>query len=125
MALEKFRPYLICSKVIVYTDHAAIRHLMSKKETKARLMRWVLILQEFDLEVRDKKGLENTVDDHLSRLETDKEGKELAIQESFPDETLFAVQEAPWYADIVNYLTNKFVPADFDRNARDKMKRDA
>ena len=43
-ALEKFRPYLICSKVIVYTDHAAIRHLMSKKETKARLMRWVLIL---------------------------------------------------------------------------------
>ena len=90
-ALEKFRPYLIFSKVIVYTDHAAIQHLMGKREMKARLMRWVLILQEFDLKVKDKKGLDNTIADHLSRLEAEKGSNELAIRESFLDETLFAV----------------------------------
>ncbi|XP_019263252.1 PREDICTED: uncharacterized protein LOC109241000 [Nicotiana attenuata] len=68
-AFENFRAYLLGSKVIVYTDHVALRYLMVKKDAKPRLIRWVHLLQEFDFEVKDWKGTENQVADHLSRLE--------------------------------------------------------
>ncbi|CAN6585834.1 unnamed protein product [Malus baccata var. baccata] len=67
-ALEKFRSYLIGAKVIVYSDHSALKYLLSKKEAKPRLIRWVFLLQEFDLEILDKKERENVVADYLSRL---------------------------------------------------------
>jgi hypothetical protein len=85
-ALEKFRSYLIGSKVIIFIDHAALRYLFAKKDAKPRLIRWVLLLQEFELEIRDKKGSENVVADHLSRLLHEEEEDELPLNENFPDE---------------------------------------
>ncbi|GJT45219.1 DNA-directed DNA polymerase [Tanacetum coccineum] len=67
-ALEKFCSYLLGTKVIVYCDHAALKYLLAKKEAKPRLIRWILLLQEFNLEIRDKKGSKNLVADHLSRV---------------------------------------------------------
>ncbi|GJY15235.1 reverse transcriptase domain-containing protein [Tanacetum coccineum] len=58
-AFEKFRSYLIMNKSIVYTDHSALKYLFSKKDAKERLLRWVLLLQEFDFKVIDMKGAEN------------------------------------------------------------------
>ncbi|GJW46097.1 reverse transcriptase domain-containing protein [Tanacetum coccineum] len=43
-AFEKFRSYLIMNKSIVYTDHSALKYLFAKKDAKARLLRWVLLL---------------------------------------------------------------------------------
>ena len=67
-AFEKFRQYLIGTRVIVHTDHAAIKYLMQKKYAKPRLIRWILLLQEFDIEIKDKRGVDNGVADHLSRI---------------------------------------------------------
>ena len=68
-ACEQFKPYILGSHVIIHTDHAAIKYLMAKKETKPRLIRWVLLLHEFDMEIKDKKGCDNVIADHLSRVE--------------------------------------------------------
>jgi hypothetical protein len=68
-ACDKFRPYIVDSKVTIHTNHATIRYLMLKKDAKPRLIRWVLLLQEFDLHIVDRKGAKNPVADNLSRLE--------------------------------------------------------
>ena len=68
-AIDKFRSYLVGAKVIVYTDHAALKYLLTKKDAKPILIRWILLLQEFDLEIKDKKEVENSVADNLSRMQ--------------------------------------------------------
>ncbi|CAL2256521.1 unnamed protein product [Prunus armeniaca] len=123
-ALEKFRSYLVGSKVIVYSDHAALRFLLTKKDAKPRLIRWILLLQEFELEIRDKKGSENVVADHLSRLvdENHGDGQILPLNESFPDEKLFVIQDKePWYADFVNYLASSVIRDDLTFQERKKF----
>jgi hypothetical protein len=62
-ALDKFRSYLLGTKVVVFTDYAALRYTLKKKESKLRLIRWILLLQEFNLEIKDKNGVENHVAD--------------------------------------------------------------
>ncbi|XP_076891846.1 uncharacterized protein LOC143543396 [Bidens hawaiensis] len=109
-ALDKFRSYLWRSKV-VFSDHSAVKYLTEKKDAKPCLIRWILLHQEFDVEIRDKKGSENVVADHISRLVERKEEEDaLAINESFPDEQLFSVLTLPWYVDILNFLVAGTIP---------------
>ena len=114
-AFDKFRPYLIGNKVVVHTDHSAIKYLMTKKDAKPRLIRWVLLLQELDVEIKDKKGTENLVADHLSRLEGTRD--DVPVNDEFPDEKLLAIQEkkaVPWFEEFVNYSVAKVIPPEFN-----------
>ncbi|XP_056688625.1 uncharacterized protein [Spinacia oleracea] len=124
-ALDKFRTYLVGSKVIIHTDHAALKYLLAKKEAKPRLIRWILLLQEFDLEIRDKKGAENVVADHLSRLKF-QSSTDGAINDSFPDDHLFSVStQSPWYADFANYCVGGSHPPELTYQQRKRFYHDA
>ncbi|GJX55597.1 reverse transcriptase domain-containing protein [Tanacetum coccineum] len=104
---------VIIAKSIVYTDHSALKYLMNKQDAKPRLLRWVLLLQEFDITIRDKKGSENLVADHLSRLGNPHkdvlENKD--INENFPLETLGVISSGstPWFADFANFHAGNFI----------------
>ncbi|GJS85887.1 reverse transcriptase domain-containing protein [Tanacetum coccineum] len=112
-AFEKFRSYLILNKSVVYTDHSALKYLFAKKDSKARLLRWVLLLQEFNFNVIDTKGAKNLAADQLSRLENPYENvldpKE--VNEKFLLETLNMVTShgnlstyRPWFVAVnANY----------------------
>jgi hypothetical protein len=108
---------LLGSKVIIYSDHAALKYLFSKNDAKSRLIRWILLLQEFDIEIRDKKGSKNVVADHLSRITVDFTQAATPISESFPDEQLMHIAHTHslWFADIVNYLVNGQMPLHWGR----------
>ncbi|GJU33077.1 reverse transcriptase domain-containing protein, partial [Tanacetum coccineum] len=118
------------SKSIVYTDHSAIKYLFAKKDAKARLMRWILLLQEFDIEIRDKKGAENLAADHLSRLENPHQDKfeNKEINEAFPLETLGSIalkdDSTPWFADFANYHAGKFVIKGMTSQQKNKFFKD-
>ncbi|GJZ65950.1 reverse transcriptase domain-containing protein [Tanacetum coccineum] len=115
-AFEKFRSYLSLNKSIVYTDHSALKYIFAKKDSKARLLQWVLLLQEFKFKVIDTKGAENLAAYHLFRLENPYENmldpKE--INETFPLETLNMVtfrgdSSTPWFVNFANYHTRNFI----------------
>nr|GEZ59449.1 reverse transcriptase domain-containing protein [Tanacetum cinerariifolium] len=104
------------NKTTVHTDHSALKYLFAKNDAKERLLRWVLLLQEFDFDVLDTKEAENLAADHLSRLKNPYENvldpKE--INEKFPLETLSMVtfrgdSSAPWFADYANYRAGNFI----------------
>ncbi|GJX50210.1 reverse transcriptase domain-containing protein [Tanacetum coccineum] len=115
----------------MYTDHSALKYLFAKKDSKARLLRWVLLLQEFDFNIIDTKGAENLAADHLSRLENPYENvldpKE--VNEKFPLETLHMVtfrgdSSTPWFADYENYLTGKFIVKGMSSQQKNKFFKD-
>ena len=123
-ALDKFRSYLLGSKVVIFSDHAALKYLLKKQEAKPRLIRWILLLQEFDIEIRDKSGAENLVADHLSRIQAKEEA--IPIQETFPNEQLFKLHDrTPWFADLVNFLVANVLPNNLSKPQINKFKSEA
>nr|GFA31812.1 reverse transcriptase domain-containing protein [Tanacetum cinerariifolium] len=130
-AFEKFCSYLIMKKSIVYTDHSALKYLFAKKEAKARLLHWILLLQKFDIKVIDTKGAENYAADHLSRLENPYESvfdpKE--INKNFPLESLNKVAHkdpsTPWFADFANYYAGNFIIKGMTTQQKQKFFKDA
>ncbi|GKA58899.1 reverse transcriptase domain-containing protein [Tanacetum coccineum] len=105
-AFDKFRPYLILSKTVVYTDHSTLRHLFKKQDAKPRLIRWIMLLQEFDIEIKEKKGTENVAADHLSRIDNDEKSDDSEVDDYYPKETLMEIttKDIPWFVDFANYL---------------------
>jgi hypothetical protein len=110
-ACDKFRSYLIGSPIVVFSDHAALKYLLSKKDFKVRLVRWIFLLQEFDITIKDKKDIENVIADHVSRLTIDSTSNIIQINDYFPDEYLLSVATMPWFANIVNFLVLGHLPA--------------
>ena len=106
------------SFIVIFTDHSTLKYLLTKKDAKARLIRWVLLLQEFNLQIKDKKGVENIVANHPSRLTIDHDSYSPPINDEFPEESLLLVENAPWYAHIANYLATGEVPVEW--KAQDK-----
>ncbi|GKA28435.1 reverse transcriptase domain-containing protein [Tanacetum coccineum] len=130
-AFEKFQPYLVLSKTIVYTDHSALKYLLAKQDAKSRLLWWILLLQEFDVIIRDKKGAKNLAADHLSRLENPHQGdlKKKEINETFPLETLGMISfrgdsSTPWFADIANYHAGNFIVKGMSSQQKKKFFKD-
>ena len=117
-ALDKFRAYLVGSDIIIFTDHSALKYLLTKQNAEARLIRWVLLLQEFNLQIKDKKGVENVVADHLSRLTIAHNTHNPSINDEFLEESLLLVENTPWYAHIANYLATCELPADWKAQDR-------
>nr|GEZ39246.1 reverse transcriptase domain-containing protein [Tanacetum cinerariifolium] len=101
-AFEKFHSYLIMNRSIVYTDHSALKYLFSKKDAKARLLRWILLLQEFDFK---------------------------EINETFPLESLNKVAHkdpsTPWFADFANYYAGNFIIKGMTSQQKQKFFKDA
>ncbi|GJT99951.1 reverse transcriptase domain-containing protein [Tanacetum coccineum] len=130
-AFEKFRSYLVLFKTIVYTDHSALKYLFNKQDAKPRLIRWILLLQEFTIEIRDKKGAENLAADHLSRLENPYQGDRVGmeINDNFPHESLNMISlnpdnKPPWFADIANYLVGNVLVKGMSSQQKKKFFKD-
>ena len=122
-ACDKFRSYIVDSKVTVHTDHAAIKYLMEKKDAKPRPIRWVLLLKEFYLHTTNRKGVENLIANNLSRLENILDDPQ-PINDTFPDEQLAAINvsnNTPWYADYANYIVAKYLPPSFTYQQKEKF----
>ncbi|GJY42289.1 reverse transcriptase domain-containing protein [Tanacetum coccineum] len=130
-AFEKFRPYLVLSKTIVYTDHSTLKYLLAKQDAKPRFFWWILVLQEFDVIIRDKKGAKNLAADHLSRLENPHQDvlENKKIMKTFPLETLGMVtfrgdDSTPWFADFANYHAGNFVIKGMSSQQKNKFFKD-
>ena len=109
---------MVGSDIIIFTDHFALNYLLTKQDSKVRLIKWVLLLQEFNLQIKDKKGVENVVADHLSTLTIAHNTHSSPINDEFLEESLLVVERAPLYAHIANFLVTGEILVDW--KARDK-----
>ncbi|GJX86991.1 reverse transcriptase domain-containing protein [Tanacetum coccineum] len=111
-AFDKFRSYLVLSKTIVHTDHSALRHLFKKQDAKTLLIRWILLLLESDIKIKDRKGTKNVAADHLSRIENEETSDDSKVDDNFPGETLMEIntKDEPWFADFANYFASDIIP---------------
>ncbi|GKA08834.1 reverse transcriptase domain-containing protein [Tanacetum coccineum] len=115
-AFDKFRSYLVLSKTIIFIDHSVLKYLFAKQDAKPRLICWILLLQEFHIVIKNKKGAKNVAAYHLSRFENLhlEELRDDDNDDNFPDETLMNVSsteddEIPWFANFANYLVGKIL----------------
>lgn len=119
-AVNKFRHYITGYPVILYTDHSAIKNLANKPVTNGRITRWLILLQDFDITIRDRPGKENPVVDFLSRIP--KSMETAAVEDQFPDEHLFVVAvQTLWYVDVANYLEVGKLPKHLTPNERKQI----
>lgn len=126
-AFDELRSHVIISKVIVYTNYSALKYLLNKQDAKPRLIRWILLLQEFDIKIKNKKGTKNLAADHLPRLENNNVEKffEEDINDILLDEKLYSIDVSysniPWYADIANFLTAGILPKGMTHQQKKKF----
>ncbi|GKA20637.1 reverse transcriptase domain-containing protein [Tanacetum coccineum] len=122
-AFDKFRSYLILSKSIVHTDHSTLKHLFKKQDVKTSLIHWILVLQEFDIEIKDRKGTKNVAANHLSQIEKDESSDDSEVDDNFPGETLMEIntKNEPWFADFVNYLVADIIPKGMTYQQKNKL----
>ncbi|GKB70875.1 reverse transcriptase domain-containing protein [Tanacetum coccineum] len=122
-AFDKFRFYLILSKTINHTDHSALKHLFKKQDSKPRLIRWILLLQEFDIKIKDRKGTKNVAADHLSRIVNEEISDDSEVDDNFPGETLMEIntRDEPRFADFANYLVADIIPKGMTYQQKNKF----
>ncbi|GJU78236.1 reverse transcriptase domain-containing protein [Tanacetum coccineum] len=109
--------------MIVYTDHSALRRLFKKQDAKPHLICWILLLQEFNIEIKEKKGTKNVAADHLSWIENDKTSDDSKVDDNFLRETLMEITtiDTPWFADFANYLVGDVIPKGMTYQQKKKL----
>jgi hypothetical protein len=119
-AINKFRHYIIGYELFVHTNHSAIRFLMNKPITNARVTRWLFLLQEFNITVLDRPRKDNVVSDFLSRIKN--EDDDIPVDDSFPDEHLFSLSaNTPWFVDMENYMATRKLPSHLSPHEKRKI----
>ena len=108
-ALGKFKNYLLGTSIVIFIDHSALKYLLNKKDVKTRLIKWILLLQEFNIQIKDKQGVENVVVDHFFRVKVESHFEEAQINDA-----LCAVEKLTWFANIVNYLATRELPSEWN-----------
>ena len=112
--LDKFRNCLFGTLIVIFTDHSTLKHLLNKNDVKKRLIRWILLLQEFNIQIKDKQGVENVVADHLSQVKVESQFKEAQINDKFLNYALCTVEKLSWFTNIVNYLATRELPSEWN-----------
>nr|GEW92331.1 reverse transcriptase domain-containing protein [Tanacetum cinerariifolium] len=122
-AFDKFQAYLKLSKTIVYIDHSALRHLFKKQDVKPCLIRWILLLQEFNIELKYKKGTKNVAAKHLSQIDNDETSDDSDVDNNFSGETLMEITTdgTAWFADFANYLVGDVIPKGMTYQQKNKF----